>query len=345
MDLTPYIQRVESQMQEMIQVSHPVLEPFYGMMNYHLGWMDKDLQPAKLASGKRFRPLLCLLTCQAVGGDVEQAVPAAAALELIHNFSLIHDDIEDASPLRRHRETIWHIWGVPQAINVGDGMLMLSHLALQPLRDRGIEPTMVLDIIKLLDETCLRLCQGQYLDLAFEERESVTVEEYLLMIGGKTASLVAASTQIGAMVVTEDAAIVDQARVFGRELGLAFQMVDDILGIWGDPDVTGKSAASDILSRKKTLPILYAWEELERGEAEDRLLSTRLHEMYGRASGEPPVHQVLEILEQAGARDYVQERATMHTEKALAALRSAAEPSTVTEQLEMMATSFLERTF
>ncbi len=242
--------------------------------------------------------------------------------------------------MRRHRETVWHIWGVPQAINAGDGMLILAHLALQPLLERGVPPATVVETIRVLDSTCFRLCQGQYLDLAFEQREAVGVDEYQSMIGGKTASLIAASAEIGAMLATESSQAIAASREFGWELGLAFQMVDDILGIWGDPLVTGKSAASDILSRKKTLPILFA---LQRLPAPSAAAFGRLYAQEQLAEEDVP--QVLGWLEQAGARADVVERAKLHTQRALDALERTGGSGPAQEQLRAQALSFLKRSF
>lgn len=338
MDSRVWLRAVEQEMEALLASPDPRLYSFYGMMRYHLGWLDRHLEPVQSDGGKRIRPWLCLLACAAVGGDAARALPAAAAIELLHNFSLIHDDIEDNSPLRRHRETVWAIWGVPQAINVGDGMLMLSRLALHRLRERGVAADRVLQVARMLDDTCLRLCQGQYLDISFEERSDITVEEYLFMIGGKSASLIAASAEIGAALGTDDAAMVAAYRDFGWELGLAFQMVDDILGIWGDPAVTGKSAASDILSRKKTLPILYT---LARGDAR----SQALHSLYARPNlDDTDIARVVELLEQSGALADVQARAETHTDRALAALARTGIVGPAQEQLREIARSFLTRT-
>lgn len=345
MDLAPYIQQIEAQMRAMLVTPHSALAPFYNMMQYHLGWMDKDFNAARAQTGKRLRPVICLLMSEGLGGSIEAALPAAAAIELIHNFSLIHDDIEDASPLRRHRETLWHIWGIPQAINAGDGMLMISHLALQPLRQMELAPDAVLDIVRILDETCLKLCQGQYLDIAFETRTDITMEEYLVMIGGKTASLIAASAQIGAMIATNDSDLIQAGREFGWQLGLAFQMVDDILGIWGDAAVTGKSAASDITSCKKTLPILFALEQLAQGTMAQQMIGAKLRAVFEQpAIDEAQVPQVLEMLDTARTRDHVQRRAEQHTEQALEALRRLGAPNGALQQLGNLASDFLQRT-
>ena len=139
-----YLPRIEAELHQMLAVHNPQLRSFYGMMQYHLGWVDESFLPLQGDAGKRLRPLLCLLTCQASGGDPDQALPAAAAIELVHNFSLVHDDIEDKSDLRRGRPTVWKIWGAPQAINVGDGLFALARLAAQCLSDRGVPPERVL---------------------------------------------------------------------------------------------------------------------------------------------------------------------------------------------------------
>ncbi len=327
-------------MQRWLTPSDPALAPFYGMMSYHLGWKDRQLNPAQVDGGKRLRPLICLLACEALGGEVQRALPAAAAIELLHNFSLVHDDIEDDSAFRRHRETVWYIWGVPQAINVGDGMLILAHLAMESLLEQGVPPAVALKATRILDQTCLRLCQGQYLDLAFEERADVGVDAYLSMIGGKTASLIAASAEIGAMLATEEAQAIAACREFGWELGLAFQMIDDLLGIWGEPEVTGKSAASDILSRKKTLPILFALDHLPAPDV------AAFQQLYAQEQvSEAGLRQVLLWLERAGARADVAERARQHTERAIAALRRSGGSGPAQEQLLMQAQSYLKRTF
>ena len=343
MDWSPLVLQVEAEMRDLLASPEPSLQPFYDMMSYHLGWLDQSLQPVEGVGGKRFRPLICLLACEAQGTECTQAVPAAAAIELIHNFSLIHDDIEDNSPMRRHRETLWQLWGIPQAINAGDGMHVLAHLALERLQDRGITPAKVVAVTHIMDETSLRLCHGQYLDLAFEERADITEDEYLAMIGGKTAALVSASTQIGASLGSDDPQVAEAYRVFGKEMGLAFQMVDDILGIWGDPKITGKSSASDILSKKKTLPVLHALAKLEEI---DNAGYDALRRIYQQDQVmEQDVSAVLGLLERAGARAHVQAQAEKHTEGALSALESAGQRNAAQEELVEIARSFLQRTY
>ncbi|HEX9016651.1 MAG TPA: polyprenyl synthetase family protein, partial [Chloroflexota bacterium] len=243
-------------------------EPLYGMLKYHLGWVDSEMHPAHGDPGKRVRSRLSLLACEAAGGRAEDALPAATAVELLHNFSLIHDDIQDRSELRRHRKTVWAIWGEAQAINAGDEMFVLSQLAVL----EASAPQVATAAARILNEASRRLCEGQYLDLAFELRDTVTIEQYLEMIEGKTAALLEAACLMGGIFAGADAAVASGLARYGREMGLAFQMRDDYLGIWGDPAETGKPAADDVAGKKKTLPILYA---LNNAPAEDRLTLRR----------------------------------------------------------------------
>lgn len=227
--------------------------PFKEMLTYHLGWTGEGA--GEVATGKRIRPLLLLLTTATCGMDWQKALPAAAAVELVHNFSLVHDDIQDNSPKRRSRPTVWVKWGSPLAINVGDALFVLSNLAMTDLAAE-FPADRVLESVRLLQQTCLDLTRGQYLDMAFEDRTDVKVEDYWMMVTGKTASLLSASCHIGAILGNVDESTEEAYRSFGHFLGLAFQVQDDILGIWGDENVTGKSAASDLIERKKTLPVL-----------------------------------------------------------------------------------------
>src|SRR5439155_4064796 len=164
----------------------PSLQPFYGMMLYGLG-REAERGP----SGKRLRPVLCTLIYEALTGDARAALPAAAAIELLHNFTLIHDDIEDQDPARHHRPTVWSVWGVPQAINAGGGMYAASRLAVQRLRDRGFPAERILDFARLLDEACVRVREGQFLDISFESRTDVTADRYRAMATKKTSALFA----------------------------------------------------------------------------------------------------------------------------------------------------------
>ena len=333
--LHPYRAAVEDELRHVVTAPRQTVAPFFNMMAYHLGWLDQSFCDTDAYRGKKLRPLLCLLGCEAAGGDWHTALPAAAALELVHNFSLIHDDIEDNSPTRRGRPTVWAIWGLPHGINVGDGMLMLARLALARLDRSVVEALTILAAGVLLDTTCLTLCQGQYLDMAFEGRTDVTEDSYLEMIGAKTAALIAASTELGALLAGA-ADRTEQYREFGWQLGLAFQMVDDILGIWGDPQKTGKPTASDIRSRKMTLPVIYA---LHSSEA-----SSELTHLYQQAQlSDKQVKRAIAILESAGARDYVRGLAAKHEAKAQAALDASGARGPAAQHLRELATSLTFR--
>lgn len=260
-----HLPAIETALRTAIGQGPEPLHEYYQMLVYHLGWVDQTGAPIHdpNATGKRIRPLLCTLTCAATGGEWEHALPLAAALELLHNFSLLHDDIQDGSPLRRGRPTAWTLWGQAQAINAGDAMFTLAHLAPHAMLAQAVPAPVVLEAMRIFDATCLHLTQGQYLDMRFETRARVTVEEYLNMIGGKTAALIAACTQLGALTAGADAQRQHHLAEYGRHLGLAFQVHDDWLGIWGDPAVTGKSAASDLEARKKSLPVVFGLEHSE----------------------------------------------------------------------------------
>jgi geranylgeranyl diphosphate synthase type I len=286
------------------------------MLRYHMGWQDEHGHSCSRESGKFIRSTLCLLSCEAVGGDTSQSMPAAAAVELIHNFSLIHDDIEDASDERHHRPTVWKLWGQSQAINAGDAMFTLAYLALLKLKEKGITDEKVASSTKMLSLACLELCEGQYLDVAYENRLDVTTQDYLDMAVRKTAALFAVSTSLGAYLGSEDSRLVDFFHVFGKELGIAYQIYDDILGIWGMEESIGKSI-SDISQRKKTLPVVYA---LQNSEAEAR---KRLEKLYSQKSIEgKDITEVTDILAQLGARDYAENLVEQHYQKALAYLEA-----------------------
>jgi len=303
----------EAEILRLVGTSDPATAGVYEMMRYHLG-----LDGSGATSGKRMRPLLGLLAYASIAGDYQPALPGAAAVELGHNFSLVHDDIEDGDRERRHRPTVWALHGVAQAINTGDMLFSLSRMALHRLSDLGFDDAKVLRIMRLYDETCVALCEGQYIDIATSEADDVmSVDLYFDMIGRKTAALIAASIEAGALLATDDDEVIARYRAFGWALGLAFQINDDLLGIWGAEQSTGKEP-TDIARRKKTLPVIYAF---EHAGPEDR---ERLAALYG--NGGPSgteVTEVVAILERAGARDYTREQARRHRDEALAELDAA----------------------
>lgn len=310
----------------------------YGFMRYHLGWEDARGNPVEGRTGKLLRPVLCLLSCEAVGGDVARALPAAASIEFLHNFTLVHDDIQDASPKRHGRDTVWSLWGQALAINVGDGLYALAHYAMLTLADAGVAPETTLRAAAELDEASLRLCEGQFYDLTFEDRDFVSCDEYLAMIEGKTAALMAASMAIGALAGGADDAGVAAFREAGRRLGVAFQIRDDVLGIWGDPADTGKVTGEDIWSRKKTYPVVYA---MEHAPEEDR---ARLRALYGAPRFKREAFdEVSAILERSRARAASDEAALRHAEAAMSALEGLDLRPEAREGLAVLAVYFARR--
>ncbi|MHB0878707.1 MAG: polyprenyl synthetase family protein [Anaerolineae bacterium] len=296
-------------------------KPFLGMQQYHQGWLDRDLQPVVADPGKRVRPTLCLLCHEACGGDYSTALPLAAAIELEHGFSLVHDDIEDRSPLRRHRETVWALWGEPQAINVGDALFSAAHLALYDLRD-SLPPDQVLRLALGFEDVCARLCEGQYLDMAFEKESDVSLDRYSLMIERKTAALISFAAWGGAAAAGADDATVETYRSMGHELGMAFQVQDDILGTWGDERVTGKSASSDIETAKKTLPYLHALHSLPAAEAAE------LRGLYALDRRDAvAVARARALVERSGARERCGAIAAEHHDRARRLLDEAKPPA------------------
>jgi geranylgeranyl diphosphate synthase type I len=254
MDLKPLLSAIEFELQRQIaRLDEPRTKPFHEMLSYHMGWTGEGAGPE--ATGKRIRPLLVLLCTAGCGADAQSALPAAAAVELVHNFSLVHDDIQDNSDRRRGRPTTWVKWGVPMAINVGDALFVISNQAILDLKQNHAAEVVV-RAAEILHNTCLDLTRGQFLDMSYEQRSNLAVEDYWPMISGKTAALLSAGCSIGALLGAADEAQQEAYRAFGHYLGLAFQVQDDILGIWGDEALTGKSAASDLVEGKNSLPIL-----------------------------------------------------------------------------------------
>ncbi len=246
---------VENELQRQVaRLDEPRTRSFYEMLTYHMGWSGEGA--GREAAGKRIRPLMTLLVTASCGADWMPALPAAAAVELVHNFSLVHDDIQDRSEKRRGRPTVWAKWGAPMAINVGDALFVLSNQAVMNLNHHYSAET-VLQVASVLHDTCLDLTRGQFLDMSYQDRHDLLVEDYWPMIAGKTAALLSVCCYIGAILAGAEAPVQDAYRSFGYSLGLAFQVQDDILGIWGDEAITGKSTASDLLEGKKSLPVLY----------------------------------------------------------------------------------------
>jgi geranylgeranyl diphosphate synthase type I len=326
---------IDEEIRDVLAQAEPALQPFYGMMLYHLG-----LDMERPGGGKRMRPLLCVLVYEALAGEARSMLPAAAALELLHNFTLIHDDIEDQDPTRHHRPTVWSVWGVPQAINTGDGMYATSRLAVQRLRERSFPAERILDFASLIDRSCVRVCEGQFLDISFENRTDITVDRYRAMAAKKTGALIAACAEGAAVLATEDPQVRDALARFGDDFGQAFQAYDDLLGIWATTERTGKLEMNDLVKRKKTLPVVMAFEK-----ASPRV-RTELTTLFGPPAplAAESVERIREILDELGTREQLESEIALHRTRAVHALHgigamaAAAEPLALLEQLIASAT-------
>lgn len=280
---------------------------------YHFGWWDEHGQPVRVNGGKAIRPALTLLSAQAVGGPIDAALPAAVAVELVHNHSLLHDDVMDGDRTRRHRPTAWSVFGANPAILAGDALLVL---ALDVLARSG-HPAAV-DGIRMLSAAVQELLDGQSADLSFEQRAEVELTECVRMAQRKTASLLGCACAVGAAFGGGRPEQVADLRGFGMHLGLAFQYVDDLLGIWGDPAATGKPVNSDLRSQKKSLPVVAAL-------ASETPAGRELANLYHRDTplSEADAARAAELIDIAGARAWSQAQAEGLLAQAMQELQAA----------------------
>ncbi|MFJ8860033.1 family 2 encapsulin nanocompartment cargo protein polyprenyl transferase [Streptomyces sp. NPDC102451] len=264
---------------------------------YHFGWEDADGTPASGQAGKAIRPALVLAAARALGGDPDVAMRAAVAVELAHNFTLLHDDVIDEDTTRRHRPTAWAVFGVPDAVIAGDAMLSL---ALRLLADDP-HPASAHAAVRL--STCvIELCAGQQADCALEDRgpDDVTLDECLAMAMAKTGALLGCACALGALYAGAGERAVRAMDGFGREAGLAFQLIDDLIGIWGDTARTGKPVGADLTAHKKSLPVVAAL-------TSDTPAAAELAALYRGAMDTPgEVRSAADAVDRAGGRDWAQ---------------------------------------
>jgi len=273
------------------------------MLFYHFGYGEYG--PAK--SGKRLRPRLLLCVAQAEGGSPESALDAAAAVEILHNYSLVHDDIEDNDELRRGRRTVWAVYGIPQALNAGDALCAISFLALTNSVSRHSDERVLL-MVRALHEAHATMCDGQSMDLAYEGAAQVDLAAYNRMIAAKTAALFGASSQLGALCAPCDDEAVARYRELGRAFGMAFQIRDDVLGIWGTLDATGKVSGNDIARRKWTFPVVWALAQ-PASAARDRIAQAYAR---GETLDNATVSAVIDALNELGAREAANQASAQH---------------------------------
>ncbi len=266
---------------------------------YHLGWLNADGSAAYADAGKAIRPALVLAAAHALGGRPAPAAPAAAAVELVHNFTLLHDDVLDRDPTRRHRPSAWAVFGTEDAVLAGDAL----HALAMRLLTEDTHPAAPRAATRL-SECVIELCDGQHADCEFERRTDVSLDECLAMAEAKTGALLGCACALGALYAGADDATADALDAFGRQVGLAFQLIDDLIGIWGDAEVTGKPVGADLAARKKSLPVVAALRsgtlagaELARIYARDDVLSA------------DELRRAAEAVERAGGRDWAQAQA------------------------------------
>lgn len=304
-------------------------EPVRGMAGYHFGWLDESGRPAAGPAGKLLRPALAVLCAQAVGAPAECAVSAAVAVELLHNFSLVHDDLMDGDTTRRHRPTVWSLFGAQAAILVGDALLALAIGVLAGTPSSAAA----------LCATTQELIHGQRMDVSFEQRDDVSVTECLQMVGAKTAALLRCACELGARHGGGAAGQVAGLSGFGWHLGIAFQFTDDLLGIWGDPAVTGKPALADLQATKKSLPVVAAL--AAGGPHTHELAATYLAP---RPLMERELSAVARLIELSGGRAWAEAQAEQHIATALNHLTIAVAPSAAQEALVSLAAQVTRRT-
>ncbi|MCK9874567.1 polyprenyl synthetase family protein [Frankia sp. AgPm24] len=300
---------------------------------YHRGWVDAENKPLTGSGGKLVRPALALLSAEAAGAPPEVGLPAACAVELVHDFSLLHDDLMDGDRERRHRATAWTVFGADGAILAGDALLGLS---VQILLEVEGDPARRAALI--LSAGIQDLVRGQAEDLMFESRTDVTVADTLQMEDGKTGALLACSASLGAVLAGAGDEMVDGLAEYGSRLGTAFQLIDDLLGIWGDPAVTGKPVLSDLRSRKKSVPVVVALEA--GGAAADEL---RAFLTASGESTEAELRHIAELVERAGGREWTTAEADRQLEACESVLRSLSMPAQVEAELLALARFVTER--
>jgi geranylgeranyl diphosphate synthase type I len=300
---------------------------------YHFGWIDAQGNPAESDGGKAVRPALAVLSAEVTGGAPQTGIPGAVAVELVHNFSLLHDDLMDGDEQRRHRDTVWKVHGPAQAILVGDALFALANEVLLELAT--VEAGRA---TRRLTTATRALIDGQAQDISYEHRDRVSVKECLEMEGNKTGALLACASSIGAVLGGADDRTADTLEKYGYHLGLAFQAVDDLLGIWGDPEATGKQTWSDLRQRKKSLPVVAA---LAAGGS----ASKRLGEMLAADAKSSDFENFSEeefaaraaLIDEAGGRDWTAEEARRQYTKAIEALDAIDMPDQVRARFTALA--------
>ena len=293
-------------------------ENLNNILSYGMGWTDKFGKPININGGKLLRPTLCLFAAEATGGSVDQAIKTAIALEYIHNFSLFHDDIQDQDEIRHHRPTLWCVWGEPKAIVAGNVLRSIADITLSELLNLNIKDADAVTMNKIMSTGYLEMIEGQFLDLSYESRRNITTQEYLDMISRKTGSLIRCSMELGAHIGSQDKRVIAAFRGSGKALGYLFQITDDVLGIWGDAEKTGKPVGQDIARKKNSLPVVHALSKADKNQS--KILET----IYSKNElKQNDVDAVLNIMDSIGTKNYIKSLTYKYSDAALESFHSA----------------------
>ncbi len=294
--LIRYKDKFENELRNCLSDSH---SQAYSMLRYCMGWEDRNGNVFQASSGKGLRPSLCLFVSEATGENLHQSIQVATSIELIHNFSLIHDEIQDLDQIRHHRPTLWTIWGKYKSLIAGNLMQVVAHKNINSIQFNDEQLKSSVSI--LLGNACIKMIEGQTLDLLFEKQDSIELEDYLHMISLKTGALLRASLNLGAILNVKDPYVLSCIDQAGQALGYAFQIRDDVLGVWGSQETTGKPVGADIRRKKKSLPIVHAISR-DSGKNLDRL-----HDIYTRIEvTDDEVDTVLNIMDDLKTREYAE---------------------------------------
>lgn len=319
--LDAYQRAVQEELREVFSSHEGFL---YNLLRYQLGWTNQRGAPEDRPAPLHFPSLLALVSCEALSGDFRPSAPAAAGVELVHNFTLVHGDVQSSRVEAQERPSIWWLWGPSQAINAGDGLHALGRTTIMRLAQRGVPAERVLRAVESLDRACLDLCEGQCLDLDFQDQLVVTAGAYYDMIARKTGSLAGCSAESGALAAGADEMASGKLQEAGRRLGMAWQISRDIAELWGRDGIS----PSSVLHKKKSLPLIYALDNASVA------VKRELGAIYMKRVLQPEdASRVIEILEQAGARVFAEGKAAKMVDEAMAAIEGVGLPPERLEDL------------
>ena len=299
---------------ELKQVINSRDVPLYSMMSYHMGWTDAPGHIDTPLRKNHDLGVLCLLTCQSLGKAITAGIPAAAALELVENFTQKHDDIQSGNPSRDSRDAVWWIWGPAQAINAGDGMHALARLALFRLLENDVSPELVFEALKIMDNASLRTCEGRYMEMEAQERLDMPVETYVRMASHKEGSLISGALKIGALLGGVQHENQNPLEKAGADLGVALQIQADIKEMWG----SSEAPSPEVMNKKKLIPVIYALEKSSISE------KRKMGEIYFKRVLEPDdVTKLRDVIESLGAKEDCEKLAESHFSKGIKGLSDA----------------------